>query len=236
MTPEQREARARENLPVELVLVRHAEPDWERAFETASDPGLTEFGRKQAAQVAEHLKQRPLAALYCSPLVRTRETAAAVGKALILTPEIVENFEEIRVPVLKYASQTAVDAYFAAALRRPLEDHWDGFPGGESFHAFHERVTSGIESVLAHYGVHPSATGNFTVWNSPARGHTLRIGLVGHGGTNSVILAHLLGIAPVPWEWCRFETPLAAISNVALRGVSDEGYVWSLQRFGWRAE
>jgi 2,3-bisphosphoglycerate-dependent phosphoglycerate mutase len=221
---------------LELVLVRHAEPDWERAFETASDPGLTEFGRKQAALVADHLRQRPLGALYCSPLVRSRETAAAVGAVQELTPEIVDDFEEIRVPVLQYASQSEVDAYFAAATRRPLEDHWDGFPGGESFREFHRRVTSGIESVLAHYGVHPSATGDFTVWSAPARGHTLRIGVVGHGGTNAVILAHLLGIAPVPWEWCRFETPLAAVSNVALRGVSDKGYVWSLQRFGWRAD
>src|SRR6516162_1322111 len=236
VTQEQREARARENLPVELVLVRHAEPDWERAFETASDPGLTDLGRKQAARVADHLKHRPLAALYCSPLERTKETAAVVGAAQQLKADIVPNLEEIRVPVLQYASQTEVDAYFAAAARRRLEDHWEGFPGGESFHAFHERVTSGIESVLAHYGVHPSTTGNFTVWNAPARGHTLRIGVVGHGGTNAVILAHLLGIPPVPWEWCRFETPLAAISNVALRGISDEGYVWSLQRFGWRPE
>jgi probable phosphoglycerate mutase len=235
VTQEQREARARENLPLELVLVRHAEPDWERAFETASDPGLTDLGRKQAARAADHLKQRPLAALYCSPLVRAQETAATIAAAQQLTPEIVPDLEEIRVPVLQYASQSEVDAYFAAAARRPLEDHWDGYPGGESFRAFHERVTKGIASVLAHYGVHPSATDDFTVWNAPARGHTLRIGVVGHGGTNAAILAHLLGIAPVPWEWCRFETPLAAISHVALRGISDQGYVWSLQRFGWRA-
>jgi broad specificity phosphatase PhoE len=64
----------------------------------------------------------------------------------------------------------------------------------------------------------------------------LRIALVGHGGTNSVILSHLLGVAPVPWEWLRFETALAAISTVALRPVSDEAYVWSLQRFGWRED
>jgi probable phosphoglycerate mutase len=236
VTQEQREARARENLPVELVLVRHAEPDWERAYETASDPGLTDFGRKQAARVADHLKQRPLAALYCSPLERAKETAVAVGARQQLTAQIVSDLEEIRVPVLQYASQSEVDAYFAAAARRPLVNHWEGFPGGEPFRAFQGRVTAGIESVLAHYGVHPSATGSFTVWNAPARGHTLRIGVVGHGGTNAVILAHLLGIAPVPWEWCRFETPLAAVSNVALRAISDEGYVWSLQRFGWRPE
>jgi len=63
----------------------------------------------------------------------------------------------------------------------------------------------------------------------------LRIGVVAHGGTNSVILTHLLGIPPVPWEWIRFETPLAAYSVVALRAINDQGYIWSLQQFGRRA-
>ncbi|HEY2383929.1 MAG TPA: histidine phosphatase family protein [Terriglobia bacterium] len=236
MSQELREARVRENQPVELVLVRHAEPDWDRAFETASDPGLTSFGNGQALRVAAYLKERPLAALYCSPLQRTRETAGVIAKEQDLTPQIVDGLEEIRVPVLQYASQTEVDAYFAAAARRPLKEHWAGYPGGESFHEFHGRVTAAIESVLAHYGVHPQTKGEFTVWSAPARAHTLRIGIVGHGGTNSVLLTHLLGIPSVPWEWFRFETPLAAVSNIALRAISGDGYVWSLQRFGWRAE
>ena len=236
MTQEEREAHIRQSLPIELVLVRHAEPDWDRAFETASDPGLTNLGNQQALRVAAYLKKWPLAALYCSPLQRTRETASTIAKEQELTPQVVDDLEEIKVPVLQYASQTEVDAYFAAAARRPMKEHWAGFPGGESFREFHGRVTAAVESILAHYGVHPETKGEFTVCNTPARAHTLRIGIVGHGGTNSVILAHLLGVSPVPWEWCRFETPLAAVSNIALRAISGDGYVWSLQRFGWRAE
>jgi broad specificity phosphatase PhoE len=97
-------------------------------------------------------------------------------------------------------------------------------------------VTAALELVLAHYSVRRQPSDEFTVWTAPARAHTLRVGIVAHGGTNAVILAHLLGVAPVPWEWFRFETPLAAITNIALRSVSDHGYVWSLQRFGWRAD
>ena len=69
MTQEEREARSRENLPFELVLVRHAEPDWERAKGTG-DPGLTELGRVQAARVAELLRRFRIDAIYCSPLQR----------------------------------------------------------------------------------------------------------------------------------------------------------------------
>ena len=233
---EQREARARENLPLELVLVRHAEPDWELALTTGEDPGLTALGRDQAERVASQLKALPMAALHCSPLERARETALAIGATQRLTPIVVSDLEEIRVPLMSTATQTEVDAYFASAARRPFRDHWSGFPGGEAFRAFHARITAGIESVLARYGVNPYTTDEFTVWRAPARAHTLRIGIVGHGGTNGVILTHLLGIPPVPWEWIRFETPLAAFSVVALRPLSDEGYIWSLQQFGRRAE
>jgi probable phosphoglycerate mutase len=233
VTQEEREARSRENVPVELVLVRHAEPDWESDKETG-DPGLTELGRVQAARAAENLKGLSIHAIYCSPLRRARETAQAIATAQQLTPQIIDDLEEIRVPALRNLTQSEVDSYFAAAARRTLQDRWSGFPGGESYRDFHARVTSAIELRLADYGVHSRVSEEFAVWSAPARGHALRIAVVGHGGTNAVILAHLLGVAPVPWEWLRFETFLAAISIVALRGISDNAHVWSLQRFGWR--
>lgn len=231
---EERERRGRSDLPLEIVLVRHAEPDWEWARQTGRDPALTALGRRQAAQVAAHLNAVPLAALYCSPLERARETAQAIGAAQQLVPTVVDGLAEIQVPLLTAATQAEVDAYFATATRRPFRDYWDGFPGGESFRGFHARVTAALESVLAHYSARPQPADGFAVWEAPARAQTLRIGIVGHGGTNGVILTHLLGIPPVPWEWIRFETPLAAYSVMGLRGINDQGYIWSLQQFGRR--
>jgi broad specificity phosphatase PhoE len=232
---EEREGRARRNLPLELVIVRHAEPDWATARQKGADPGLTAQGREQAAAAAESLRRMPLAAVYCSPLERARETAAMVAAPQQLTPTVTQDLEEIGVPMLRNASQTDVDAYFLAAAKRPFRDHWEGFPGGEPFRAFHARVSRAIGEILAHYGVHSEVIDGFTAWSAPVRGHMLRIGVVAHGGTNSVILTHLLGIPPVPWEWIRFETPLAAYSVIALRAINDQGYIWSLQQFGHRA-
>jgi probable phosphoglycerate mutase len=233
MTQEDREARSRENLPVELVLVRHGEPDWELGKATG-DPGLTELGRGQAARAAALLEKLRIDAIYSSPLQRALETAEIVAGPHQLTPSVIDGLEEIQVPALRNLSQTEVDSYFAAAARRTLQERWTGFPSGESFRDFHKRVSAGIESVLGHYEVHARVSEEFTVWSAPSRGHTLRLAVVAHGGTNSVVLTHLLGIPPVPWEWLRFETPLAAVSIVALRPISDEWYVWSLKRFGWR--
>jgi len=234
MSQEQREARLRENSPVELVLMRHGEPDWERKGETG-DPGLTPLGRAQAARSATAL-EAPIHSIYCSPLSRARETADEVSAVHQLAPQVKDGLEEIQSPPLRSLTQTEVDSYFTAAARRPLQDWWNGFPGGEPFKDFHSRVTGAIESVLALHGIRPRASGEFTVWSSPARGQALRIVVVGHGGANAVMLTHLLGLPPVPWEWLRFETPLAALTTVSLRGIGDERYLWSLQRFGWRAE
>src|SRR4030095_12176009 len=115
-------------------------------------------------------------------------------------------------------------------------EHWDGFPGGEPFRDFHARVTTALGGVLAHYAVRTTEVDAFPVWSAPPRAETLRSGIVAHGGANSVMLTHLLGIPSVPWEWIRFETALAAYSILALRAINDQGYIWSLQQFGRRAD
>ncbi len=58
-----------------------------------------------------------------------------------------------------------------------------------------------------------------------------RVAVVAHGGTNAVALTHLLDIRPVPWEWLRFESELAAFSVLQARPIGPDGYVWSLQNF-----
>jgi broad specificity phosphatase PhoE len=55
--------------------------------------------------------------------------------------------------------------------------------------------------------------------------------VVAHGGTNAVALAHLLDVRPVPWEWLRFESELAAYSVLQARPIGPSGHVWSLQSF-----
>src|SRR6058998_2760365 len=103
LTLEEREGRARKGLPIELVLVRHAEPDWETALRKGADPGLTALGRRQAADLAAHLQSLSLAAVYCSPLERARETAAAIAATQELAANVVPGLAEIGVPTLKSA-------------------------------------------------------------------------------------------------------------------------------------
>ena len=224
-----REQRLRTDPALEIVLVRHGEPDWAPdGGASVEDAHLTPFGRAQAEAVAEALAQRGVDALYVSPLSRAQQTAEPLAKRAGLSPITLDDLAEIQVP-LAGLSQSDVDAYFRRASQRPVREHWQGWPGGESFRDFHQRVDRGMAAILARHGVEPQSEDGLTVWTIPPQRH--RIAIVAHGGTNAVALTHLLDVAEVPWEWNRFEMELAAYSVVQSRPVGVSGFVWSLRSF-----
>jgi probable phosphoglycerate mutase len=224
-----REARQRADTAIELVLLRHGEPDWTPNDRPAVlDAALTARGRMQAEAAAASLSPKPFDALYVSPLRRAQETAEPLAKAAGLTPVTLDGLAEISIP-LAGISQVEVDDFFRRATQRRLADHWEGWPGGERFRDFHARVTSALDEVLARHGVTPISEDEFTVWQVPPQRH--RIAIVAHGGTNAVALTRLLDIPGVPWEWNRFEMELAAYAVLQSRAIGMSGFVWSLNNF-----
>lgn len=72
-----------------LLLVRHGETDWnaDGRLQGQTDRPLSEYGRRQARQLGEQLRNEELAdrrfqAIYASDLSRARETAEIVGERL----------------------------------------------------------------------------------------------------------------------------------------------------------
>ncbi|MFQ5514620.1 MAG: histidine phosphatase family protein [Myxococcota bacterium] len=214
---------------MELVLVRHAQPDWEPDGRAVDHPALTELGRAQARRCAAALAGESFDALYVSPLRRARETAAPIAEALGLEPRVESWLRELELPPLAGKTEEEVLRFFHSARARHLEKWWEGFPGGESFRHFYERVSSGIEGLLLHshrLGVHADA--GHRIWRVPER--SSRLLLVAHEGTHSVILSHLLGIEPVPWAWLRFSISWAGLARLRTTEVAG-GAVWVLRSF-----
>ncbi len=226
-----REARQREEAAAHVILLRHGEPDWYPGGRDVAvdDAGLTQRGRAQASAAAQALATGRVDAIYVSPLARAQETAAPLAKLSGITPVTMPGLAEIGIEAATGLSQRDVDHYFFEAMRRPLHEHWEGWPRGESFRDFHARVSRALGDVLARHGITPSREHDFTVWEQPAR--PLTIVIVAHGGTNSVLLTHLLDVPPVPWEWVRFESELAAYSIVQARPLGQRGCIWSLIDF-----
>ena len=90
-------------------------------------------------------------------------------------------------------------------------------------------MTKALGDVLERHQIRPEREHDFTVWNLPEDRPCIAI--VAHGGTNAVLVTHLLDVRPVPWEWMRFESELAAYSHVQARAVGERGHVWALVNF-----
>src|SRR5438874_835780 len=81
-------------------ILRHGESDgnvrevcssWPETFENH----LTDHGREQIKAAAEKLSGTTIDMIFCSPLLRTQETAGIVGDAVGIKPEPEEQLREI---------------------------------------------------------------------------------------------------------------------------------------------
>jgi probable phosphoglycerate mutase len=223
-----REWRTRRDGRARITLLRHGEPDWSPGGTSVNDPGLTRYGHAQARAAAERLASEGITAIYVSPYRRSQETAAPLAEATGIEPMTIGGLAEIGVAV-DGLSQEDVDRYFVEGTQRPLEQHWDGWPGAETFHEFHGRVTKALVGVLGRHGVFSELQHDFTLWHFEKEQPSVAI--IAHGGTNAVVLTHLLDVRAVPWEWLRFESELAAFSVLQARPIGPNGHAWSLQNF-----
>src|SRR5580765_7561293 len=80
-----------------LFLVRHGATTHtaEDRFAGATNVELSDEGRRQAEHLGERLAAETIAAAYCSPLQRTLDTAAIVGRPHGLVPATRDGLREI---------------------------------------------------------------------------------------------------------------------------------------------
>jgi broad specificity phosphatase PhoE len=216
---------------MDLYLIRHGQPDWAPGRIARNDPGLTDLGHEQAMRVAHRFSTlQGVDELWASPMNRAIETSEPVADQLARQREVFDWLKEIQNPPEWEGSPVEViEEGFQHANFRSMEEMWDGLPGGESFRHFHDRVTTGIIETLDSHGVHPSDAEGRHLWtvDDPEK----RVVIVAHAGTNAVILGHLLGLDPVPWEWDRFRQPHTGVSRLTTFQVST-GWAFSLRQLG----
>src|SRR5205085_11003655 len=151
----QRRARAaRERAALDAVasvyLARHGQTAYnlEGRFQGQLPIPLDDTGRAQAADLAERAAAHGFVALWCSPLLRARETADAIARRTGLQPREDPRFMETD-------AGNWTDRSFADVQREAPEqfaafaagDPAFAFPGGESFAEQEERVSAALEDV-----------------------------------------------------------------------------------------
>jgi broad specificity phosphatase PhoE len=111
---------------------------------------LDETGREQAAELAERAASYGFAALWCSPLLRARETADAVAARIGLQPR--EDARLMETDAGDWTNRSFTDVIaeapeLFAAFAGAQPDF--AFPGGESFVAQERRVGAALDDVEA---------------------------------------------------------------------------------------
>jgi len=211
---------------MEIVLIRHGEPEWERGGLSVTNPPLTERGLEQAERLAEAMQNEHFDEVLVSPLVRARQTAAPLLEALGHNEVVDDWLEEIRSPSWHGTPVEKAVAAYDELKTRPSEERWHGLDGGESIREFVTRIRRGAVGFLADRGVVRSDV-ELPVWQIAEPG--ARIALVAHAGTNSVTIGHLLGLAPTPWEWDRFVLGHTSVSRVEAMELHD-GFTFTLTK------
>ncbi len=211
---------------MEIVLIRHGEPEWVREGLNVDNPPLTARGVDQAARMAAYLAEEQFDEVLCSPLQRSRQTASPLLNAFGRDEMIDPWLEEIRNPVWHGTPQEKAEEAYRQDRARRSHERWQGLDGGEPVSGFVERIHLGCSLFLQERGVR-RLPGDLAMWDIDCADQ--RIALVAHAGTNSVVICHLLGLAATPWEWDRFGIGHASVSRLVSMEMGD-GHTFSLTR------
>jgi probable phosphoglycerate mutase len=213
---------------MEIVLVRHGQPEWVRDGLNVDNPPLTDLGHRQAEAMAEFLAaehaESPFDEVWCSPLVRARQTAAPLFRRLSRDEQVAEWLEEIRNPIWHGTPQEKADEAYREERARVSHERWRGLDGGEPMTEFIERINLGCQLWFAERGVH-RLDSDLPMWQIDQPGR--KIALVAHAGTNSVVICRFLGLAPTPWEWDRFVIEHASVNRLRSFEMGD-GHTFGL--------
>lgn len=163
-----------------VLLIRHGATvlSAEDRFAGATDVELSDEGRRQARGLSLRLVEEKIAAVYASPLRRTRETAALIAEPHGLTIETEPGLREID------------------------HGHWEGLTRKEVEERFHDEYAAWEEDPVT-FAPEGGETGLSVMARAlPALRTIVRrhvdqtIAIVSHKATIRLVLSTLLGIEP----------------------------------------
>jgi broad specificity phosphatase PhoE len=147
---------------VKLFFVRHGESEANLIGQISNrglKHGLTEKGRRQAAALADYLKDQDALQVYASPLLRARQTAEILAGALGIPCEMTDALREFDCGVAEGRRDAEAWKLHAGIMDAwLLRSEWDArIEQGESFNDMRLRFVPFIEKLVQTHAAQPGA-------------------------------------------------------------------------------
>ncbi len=190
---------------MKLLLIRHGQSiaNAEGRLQGQFDSPLTDLGREQARVLARRLLHEGwgVSALYASDLSRAAETAEILATSLDAPVILDERLREYDVGVLEGVIWREVEFLYPEIWHGlHNSDEWVPIPKEEGNEAFHARLSAVLADIQAGH----------------EEGEV--VGVVSHGGSLGMMLAHLLSMEtrrPTPF---RFDNTSLSVVEFRSRG------------------
>lgn len=178
-----------------LYLMRHGDVrcDHVKRYIGQTDAELTELGRQQALQWSREFANVPLRTIFCSDLIRTRETADIIaqkcGAVIRLAPQFREinlgDWEGLKIDDLRFSHPLEYQKRGSNLIHfRP--------PHGENFKDVADRVVPYFDEAVR------TSPGDLLI--------------IGHSGVNRILLCHILGVPLKNFD--RFQQDYACLNRI----------------------
>ena len=191
---------------MEIVLIRHGQPEWVKDGEYTVDPGLTEIGKKQAEKSASTFEKHSIDEIWVSPLNRAKETLKPFEQRNIGCK--IKTFDWLREALdddekkLIGESQETIREYFDHRNTRSFED-WMETTHGAYMKGFSENIVKNLEESLSDIGV-ISTDSRYDRLFDLSSSKISNLMIISHAGTMSTLLSYLLNLPLYPWTWRKF--------------------------------
>ncbi|MEJ7839048.1 MAG: histidine phosphatase family protein [Thermomicrobiales bacterium] len=193
-----------------LFLIRHGQTIANVSHRLAgvTDVPLDVIGESQAIEMATHLKQIEFDAIVTSPLLRARQTAAAVSVETGHDLDVVHGLQEMNFGLAENMTfEEAARAFpdVAAMIDNP-DDPEMGWPDGDTRRSFDDRVAATFLDILRRY------VGK-------------RVVVVAHGGVIGTFFAQIVG--GNPREFARFSVANCSVTQLVVTPDHTEVHCWN---------
>ena len=217
---------------MEIVLVRHGQPEWLKNNEYNLNPNLTEKGFLQAEMSSSIFQKNEVDKIWVSPLLRAQQTLEPFKKAGvsedITVHEWLQEMRDSEEVDLIGKPNKEIEEFFIKRNSKSFEE-WLVTNHGEYMKEFSDNIITNLGVSLNELGV-VSLDNKYDRLFDLQNNETEKLMIISHAGTMSVLISYYLNMPLYPWTWRKF-LPRHAGHTILKSTQISSGHFFRLKEF-----